>query len=66
MVDYEGYMKTYCQKNEKTSSQHALDTTDIYLEIDTDMNLYPTKWVKGRRKPRTQFFFAPKTTPGAQ
>lgn len=43
MVDYEGYMKTYCQKNEKTSSQHALDTADIYLEIDTDMNLYPTK-----------------------
>lgn len=43
MVDYEGYMKTYCQKNEKTSNQHALDTTDIYLDIDTDMNLYPTK-----------------------
>ena len=55
MVGYKGFIKMYCQKTEKTTDQYALDITDIWLEIHTDMTLYPNE-LKDEENLESNFF----------
>ena len=57
--DYKEYIKSYCQKKDKTSDQYVLDVKVIWKETDPDFNLHHNEY-KDEENLESKFFLPQK------